>query len=299
MVQHVKNYSINDKTKLLETNYHVSLDYYVNNSDNNFTSNESCQAITLLNKAIAINPTNGHYILIRGIYLANIGKTNDAFKDFERALEISPNYTDAYLKRASIHLENNNINAAFSNIAFALKLEQDYYITYIYAGLAFLKTDAFGKALKCFNVAIKKNPTYPFSYLYRGIVYESLNMTNMAINDYEHFLTYRSDLEVMNTLAWLYLTDRNFKNVNRGFAFAEIIVNSSRKPMYLDTLACAYAEKGNFNKATELEKEAYNISNNEYYNNMMEIFNNKFTYLQWKEKHPNTLLKLELNNNSN
>jgi len=81
--------------------------------------------------------------------------------------------------------------------------------------------------------------------------------------------------------------------MKRNIYILVIILIAISIVIYLDTLACAYAEKGDFNKAIELEKEAYNLSTNIYYKEIMDIFENKLTYLDWKEKNPDLEKKLK------
>ena len=119
------------------------------------------------------------------------------------------------------------------------------------------------KLLKDVLSALKIDKDYSLSYFYAGLVY-----------------LHRNDL------AWLYLTEKDFKNTDRAFSLAEEAVSLERQPYYIDTLACAYAEKGGFDKAIELEKEAYSLSTNIYYKKIIDIFENKLTYLEWKEKNP-------------
>ena len=68
--------------------------------------------------------------------------------------------------------------------------------------------------------------------------------------------------------------------MKRNIYILVIILIAISIVIYLDTLACAYAEKGDFNKAIELEKEAYNLSTNIYYKEIMDI---AFSFSQMKE----------------
>ena len=269
---------------LLESNYWNQLSYYVGNDQKNFTSNELTKAIKLSNELITINPTNEYYLLTRGIFLEDIGKTNQALNDFTNAIKINPHYTDAYLQCADLFLKTDKLDLAFSNIFIALKLEKEYFLSYFYAGLAFLQKDEFEKALKCINIAIEINPRYAYLYSNRGLVYESLGKTNLAIKDFEKFIQYENDAFIFNKLAWLFITEPKFKNREKALSFAIKASQQNRAPEILDTLACVYAEYGKFEIAVELEKEAYGKSGDEIYNKMAEVFKQKKTYLEWRKK---------------
>jgi len=279
--------------KSSEDNYRENLDYYIDNSYKIFTSNEIYQAIELLNKEIADDPKNEHYLLVRGDYWAKIDETNNALKDFNKVLKLNSYSVDGYLTRANMFLKYDNTDEAFKNISSALKVDKDYFLSYSYAGFAYFLRNDLTNALANFNVAIDKNPNHSYSYLYKGYIYQTLGKVNLAKVNFEQALKYESTPKIMNDIAWLYLTEKGFKNTDRAFALAEKAVSLERRPQYLDTLACAYAEKGDFNKAIGLEKEAYNLSTNIYYKEIMDIFENKLTYLDWKEKNPDLEKKLK------
>jgi len=61
--------------------------------------------------------------------------------------------------------------------------------------------------------------------------------------------------QACNNLAWLMATcpDGRYRNGPKAVVFAETAVALNRKPDFLDTLAAAYAEAGNFEKAREIE----------------------------------------------
>ena len=69
----------------------------------------------------------------------------------------------------------------------------------------------------------------------------------------------RADPGPLNILAWLLATcpEERIRDGQSAVAFAEKAVASSKRqdPMYLDTLAAAYAETGQFTNAINLEKE--------------------------------------------
>lgn len=56
----------------------------------------------------------------------------------------------------------------------------------------------------------------------------------------------------------------------------------------MSTLACAYAENGDFNKAIETEQKALSLAANDdnraYYRKMMKAFEEGLTYLEWKAR---------------
>ncbi len=67
--------------------------------------NKNDLAITDLNKTIALNPKYSQAYLHRGILMVNNNDYNSAIKDFNKAILINPQYAFAYYDRAKVKLQ--------------------------------------------------------------------------------------------------------------------------------------------------------------------------------------------------
>ncbi len=67
--------------------------------------------------------------------------------------------------------------------------------------------------------------------------------------------------KALNDYAWLLATSRfdEVRDGSRAVELAERAAKSSRTPVYLDTLAAAYADTGNFEKALAIQREAIDL----------------------------------------
>ena len=67
--------------------------------------------------------------------------------------------------------------------------------------------------------------------------------------------------KALNDYAWLLATSRfdEVRDGSRAVELAERAAESSRTPVYLDTLAAAYADTGNFEKALAIQREAIGL----------------------------------------
>ncbi len=69
------------------------------------------------------------------------------------------------------------------------------------------------------------------------------------------------DPQALNDHAWLLATSRydEIRDGSRAIALAERATATRRTPVYLDTLAAAYADTGNFEKALAIQREAIDL----------------------------------------
>jgi serine/threonine-protein kinase len=97
----------------------------------------------------------------------------------------------------------------------------------------------------------------------RAIIWTALGRYDRAIRDYETVL--REDpgsAGTRNNLAWLLATakDPRVRDGPRAVAYAREALVSRRQPAWLDTLAAAHAECGDFDRAVAAEEEAFRLS---------------------------------------
>lgn len=100
--------------------------------------------------------------------------------------------------------------------------------------------------------------------------------------------------EANNSVAWFLATckDPRYRNAEKALEYAQKAVAIKRSASYLDSLAAAYAEKGDFEKAVEVETEAYNLALDKKsgesleslnsFKELIEVYRSHRTYAQWK-----------------
>ena len=86
-----------------------------------------------------------------------------------------------------------------------------------------------------------------------------------AVSQYRQVLEMKPDWRVAaNSLAWILATDRDedVRNGDAALKWAQIAVQGQHRndPEYLDTLAAAYAESGQFEMAVRVVEQALIIS---------------------------------------
>lgn len=140
--------------------------------------------ITLWTHEIMIYPESASVAYnSRGIiYYDN--KNNDlALKDFNKAIEINPQYLGAYNNRGLVYRSTGDNTKAIKDFNKAIKINPDNATGYYNRGVSFNSLGNYNEAIDDFNKAIKINPQYVNAYHTRGYAYYKLEMYSQALND--------------------------------------------------------------------------------------------------------------------
>ncbi|MCP4161481.1 MAG: tetratricopeptide repeat protein [Deltaproteobacteria bacterium] len=144
----------------------------------------------------------------------------------------------------------------------------------------------FDKALK---IAIKltKNKNHPnLAYIYYNKAYalDNAGEIEKAISIYERVIKINPSYpDARGNLAWILATakKKSIRNPNKAIqlAFDEMKLKGENDPDILDTLAAAYAAKGNFSKAISTINKAIKLSNTEEFKQRLSLYKKKKIYI--------------------
>jgi tetratricopeptide (TPR) repeat protein len=145
------------------------------------------QAIQEFGKAIQLNPQYANAYFTRAYLYEQLGEVQRALSDYNKAINLDPKFTSAYSNRGLLKVERlNDPQGALADYNQALTINANYADAYVNRGL--LKADRlkdFQGALADYNRAIAIEPKLFRAYYDRGILKdERLNDTAGALDDY-------------------------------------------------------------------------------------------------------------------
>lgn len=118
-------------------------------------SREYLSVLSDINTAISIDANNYEFYLFRSKYLNSVGRKDQAMKDFDKMIELSPEKDVAYVNR----------------------------------GIARMNNDDYKGAVLDFNESITINPENANAFRHRGLCYNNLNMHPQAYEDFSESIT--------------------------------------------------------------------------------------------------------------
>jgi tetratricopeptide (TPR) repeat protein len=214
------------------------------------------QALADFETAVRLDPKNWKALHNRAVSRALAGKTEEALADFRRVVELKADYTNAWFNLGEIHADRGEYEQAISNYAQALKLKPDDYDSCLRRGHAYRQLHKFHEALADYDRAAKLGPGKLEPLLNRGDLHRRLGHWPQAAEDYRRAVALGQHCgRAYQGAAWFLATcpvDR-LRNADLAVQAAEkaLELDGETDVKYLDTLAAAYANAGQFEKACQ------------------------------------------------
>jgi tetratricopeptide (TPR) repeat protein len=164
------------------------------------------EAIEDFNRAIQLYPEYAAIYNNRGNVLLGIGAVREAMKDFDRALVLAPGYAAAYSNRAGAQLRLGEINLAIADYSKAISLVPANPAAYTGRGRAHLAAGRPQSAIRDFTRAVGFDARFSAAYRARAEARMMIERYDEAIEDFSRaiaFETRNADLYVLRGLAYL------------------------------------------------------------------------------------------------
>jgi len=238
-----------------------TMDEYLESSKEYFRRGNLSLAISDLTKAIEINPDYADAYNNRGFVYIQQGNLPQAISDFNKAIEINPNFADAYSNRGSVYGMQGNLTQAIFDYNKAIEINPNYAAAYYNRGLFVGMQGNFTQSVSDFTKAIEINPNYAAAYNNRGFVYIKQGNLPQAISDLTKAIEINPKLaEAYSNRGSVYGMQSNFTQAIFDYNKA-IEINPNFADAYLGR-GFAYDKQSNFTQAIFDYNKAIEINPN-------------------------------------
>jgi tetratricopeptide (TPR) repeat protein len=226
-----------------------------------FMFGEEQEAFTLWQETIHKWPKFDQPRYNMALALSRQGKTDDAIKEYEGLLEVRPDFNAGHYNLGLLLLERGRIQESLAHFREALALGFTSPLLYYGLGSALTAAGRPSEALAPLQRAVEGVPDFWPARSLSGYVLHETGQPEAARREYEAASRLEPRwMEIQNQDAWLKATSAD--DAKRNGAVALVLArevcqaSDGGEPRYLDTLAAALAEAGNFKEAITTARRA-------------------------------------------
>jgi tetratricopeptide (TPR) repeat protein len=207
------------------------------------TGETSFSVIESLKENLKINPDNAEANFKLGVAFLSQKNYQEAIDCLREATSLDSANPDYFYNLGCAYQESGRLALAIAEYKETIQLDHNNYMAFYKTGLANTGLGKFHEAIPYFHESIIINPNFTDAYLKVGEVYNQLEYYKEAIFIFEEVLSFEPDNQEAR------------KNLNQAYE-----IKKRLEATELNNIGIAYAEKGNFEKATEKFKKALSLN---------------------------------------
>lgn len=144
------------------------------------------------------------------------GEFDLAIEEFNKAIEIKPNYAEAFNNLGQAYDKKADFERTIKNFKKAIERKPDFVEAFNNRGLVYFRKDDMAHAIEDFDKAIKFKPNYAEAYNNRGLVYYVKHNFERAIEDFSKAIEVKPDYaEAYNNRALAYGAIQDFEQASK------------------------------------------------------------------------------------
>jgi len=127
------------------------------------------EAIVHLDKAILISPSYSEAYFNRGIAQSKTGNFAASINDLSAAITLNPAYDEAYFARGNSYMKSNELDNAIHDFSTTIRLNPNHFGAFQNRAIVKGNLEDYTSAIEDLNAAIVLNPGFASTYYLRGI----------------------------------------------------------------------------------------------------------------------------------
>jgi tetratricopeptide (TPR) repeat protein len=214
---------------------------------------------------LQLDPTyNTARIRLASIYFT-MGRPDQAVIYYREALSVNPTNHNARVGLGMALVETHQLAEADAEFSHVLLAEPQNAQALDGRGFVLATKGQIDEAKKTFLEAIKSDPNFPDAHMHYGMCLSAQNQAEEAVAEYRKALELGNQRPItLNNLAWALAShpDPKIRNGKEAVDLAEKAcqLTGNQQPLFLGTLAAAYAEAGRFNEAVAAAERARDLA---------------------------------------
>ncbi|KAG0240377.1 hypothetical protein B0O80DRAFT_381294 [Mortierella sp. GBAus27b] len=140
-------------------------------------------------KAVELNTTHMAKALnMRGTFIFLMGNSAKALEDFDKAIEVDPNYVQTYIKRGSVYMEQGDLAKTFGEFTTAIGIDPTDPNIYYHRGQVHFITGDYKTASEDYIKSIELEPKFVFSHIQYNVAQYKLGNLSDAMAGFKKAL---------------------------------------------------------------------------------------------------------------
>jgi protein O-mannosyl-transferase len=223
------------------------------------------EAIVQYQTALQIEPNNPASRNLLGMALLLKGRPDEAAACFEKVLEIKPDYAEAHCHLGRILGSQGRAEPAMEHYQKAIQAKPGYATAHYELATQLGSQERWDEAAEHCRKAVELKPDYADAHFYYGTILGQSGLVREAAAQYRAALQSNPKLAgALNNLAWI-LAASSVDELRNGAEAVQLAAQAceltqDQEPLFIGTLAAAFAEAARFPEAVAAAEKAEQLA---------------------------------------